>query len=42
MDFNMPEITAKNILIYKIFNKKNWDQEAKKCGYRYIDQIFEN
>ena len=38
----MSEIVAKNILVYKIFNKENWEQEAKKCGYRYSDQVLEN
>ena len=37
IDFNMPEIATKNILTYKIFNKKNWEQKAKKNGYRYLD-----
>ena len=39
MDFDISEIAAKNILVYEIFNKKNWDQEAKIYGYQYIDQI---
>ena len=42
MDFNMSEIAAKNILIHRIFNKENWEQEAKKCSYRYLDQVSEN
>ena len=25
MDLDIPETAAKNILIYRIFNKKNWD-----------------
>ena len=29
----MPEITVKNILVYRIFNKESWDQETKKCNY---------
>ena len=37
IDFNMSETAAKNILIYEIFNKEDWEQEAKKCGYRYLD-----
>ena len=37
IDFNMPETVAKNILIYRIFNKKDWDQKTKKYGYQYID-----
>ena len=35
-------MTAKNILVYGVFNKENWEQEAKKCGYRYFNQILEN
>ena len=42
IDFNMTEIVAKNILAYRIFNKNNWDQKAKKCGYRYFNQVLEN
>ena len=33
----MPETAAKNILVYEVFNKKNWEQKAKKCDYRYFD-----
>ena len=42
MDFDIPEITVKNILVYGIFSKEGWEQEAKKCGYKYLDQISEN
>ena len=42
MDFDIPKIIAKNTLIYEIFDKKNWDQEAKKCDYQYINQVLEN
>ena len=42
INFNMSETAAKNILVYEIFNKENWEQEAKKCGYRYFDQVSEN
>ena len=37
MNFNMLKIVAKNILVYETFNKESWDQEARKCNYRYID-----
>ena len=37
MDFNMPKTVAKNILIYRIFNKEDWEQKTKKCDYRYLD-----
>ena len=33
MDFNISKTAAKNILIYKIFDKENWDYKAKKYGY---------
>ena len=33
MDFDILEIIAKNTLIYRIFNKKSWDQETKKYNY---------
>ena len=42
LEFNMSEIVVKNILIYKVFDKENWEQKAKKCDYRYLDQISEN
>ena len=42
MDFNMPETAAKNILIYGTFNKKSWDQKAKKYDYWYTNQILKN
>ena len=42
MDFDISETVAKNILVYKAFNKKNWEQKAKKCDYRYLNQILEN
>ena len=42
MDFNMLKTIAKNTLIYGTFNKENWDYEAKKYNYRYIDQVLEN
>ena len=38
----MSETAAKNTLIYRIFDKKNWEQEVKKCSYRYLNQILEN
>ena len=38
----MPETAAKNTLIYRIFNKENWEQKAKKYDYRYLNQILEN
>ena len=25
IDFNISEIAAKNILVYKVFNKENWE-----------------
>ena len=42
MNFDMSEMAAKNILTYGVFNKENWEQKAKKCGYRYLDQVPEN
>ena len=42
MDFNISKTAAKNTLVYKMFNKEDWEQEAKKCDYRYLDQISEN
>ena len=42
MNFNISETVAKNILVYRVFNKEDWEQEAKKCGYRYLDQVLEN
>ena len=42
LEFNISEITAKNILIYETFDKENWEQKAKKYDYRYINQILEN
>ena len=42
MNFNISEIVIKNILIYGAFNKKDWEQEAKKCDYRYLNQVSEN
>ena len=38
----MPKTAAKNTLAYGAFNKEDWEQEAKKYGYRYIDQVPEN
>ena len=38
----MPETATKNILVYGVFNKKNWEQETKKYGYKYLNQISEN
>ena len=38
----MSKITAKNILVYKTFDKENWEQKAKKCGYRYLNQVSKN
>ena len=37
MDFDISETAAKNTLAYGIFNKKNQEQKAKKCGYRYLN-----
>ena len=42
LEFNISEITAKNILVYEVFDKENWEQKAKKYGYRYFNQILEN
>ena len=42
MDFNILETAVKNVLVYRIFNKKSWDREAKECGYQYINQISGN
>ena len=42
INFDMPETVAKNILVYRVFNKESWDQEARKCGYQYINQVLEN
>ena len=42
IDFNIPEIVTKNILIYGAFNKEDQEQETKKCGYKYLDQVLEN
>ena len=42
LEFNIPKTIAKNILVYKIFNKENWEQKAKKYGYRYLNQVLEN
>ena len=33
----MSETAAKNTLVYETFNKENWEQEIKKCNYRYLD-----
>ena len=37
MDFNISEIVAKNILAYEAFNKEDWEQETKKCDYKYLN-----
>ena len=37
MDFNISETIIKNTLVYRTFNKKNWDREAKECDYQYIN-----
>ena len=37
INFNISETTAKNILIYGIFNKENWEQKVKKYDYRYLN-----
>ena len=29
----MSKTAAKNILVYRIFNKENWDQKVKKYDY---------
>ena len=42
LEFDMSETIIKNILVYRAFNKKNWEQKTKKCGYRYLDQVSEN
>ena len=36
-DFDILETAIKNILVYKIFNKKNQDEETKKYNYQYIN-----
>ena len=38
----MTKTVAKNILTYRVFDKKNWEQETKKYSYRYLNQILEN
>ena len=42
MDFDISKTVAKNILAYGTFNKENWEQETKKCNYRYFNQVLEN
>ena len=42
IDFDILKTVAKNTLAYKVFNKENWEQKTKKCGYRYLNQILEN
>ena len=42
INFDMPETAAKNTLAYGAFNKENWEQKAKKCSYRYLNQVSEN
>ena len=42
IDFNISKTVIKNILVYGTFNKEDWEQEAKKYNYRYIDQVLEN
>ena len=42
INFNMSKTVTKNTLIYRAFNKENWEQEAKKCNYRYLNQVSEN
>ena len=42
MDFNMPETAAKNTLVYRTFNKEDWEQKTKKCGYKYLNQVLKN
>ena len=42
LEFNISKTVAKNILVYGAFDKENWEQETKKCGYRYLNQILEN
>ena len=37
MDFDISKIAAKNTLAYRIFNKENWEQKAKKYDYRYLN-----
>ena len=37
MDFDISETAVKNILVYKVFNKEDWEQETKKYGYRYLN-----
>ena len=37
IDFDISETAAKNILIYWIFNKENWDRETKEYNYWYIN-----
>ena len=42
MDFNISEIATKNILVYRTFDKKSWDQKTKKYNYWYTNQVSEN
>ena len=42
INFNISETVAKNTLIYGTFNKEDWEQEAKKYNYRYLNQVSEN
>ena len=42
LEFDISKTTVKNILIYETFDKENQEQKAKKCGYRYFDQVSEN
>ena len=42
INFDISETAAKNTLVYGAFNKENWEQKAKKCSYRYLDQVSEN
>ena len=37
IDFDISETVTKNTIIYKTFNKKNWDQKVKKYNYQYIN-----
>ena len=42
LEFDISKTTVKNILVYGAFDKENWEQEAKKYDYRYLNQILEN
>ena len=41
MNLDMSEMTVKNIFAYEKFDQQRWNQETKKYGYRYINQVSE-